>query len=312
MSKIEITRGLPGSGKSTYAKQWVALQPEKRVRANRDAIRFTQGIREGIGSPAQENLVSVIEKAIVVGAIKEGKDVIIDATHLNPDYIRKWFKLAKSLGVRSVEVVDFDVPVEIAIARDLGRREQGGRYVGAAVIEKLADRAKVGPNGELPKAPAFRATEQFNRRPIAEFDPELPSAYIVDTDGTMADHVGVRNPYDTTRYEHDKLHEDVARTVWNLEMTHHIIGVSGRREKFRQVTLDWWQNKARMHPDEFYFRKDDDDRSDDVVKAEIYEEHIRGRYNVIGVFDDRGRVLRMWRAKGFTTFAVGDTDNYNF
>lgn len=312
MSKIEITRGLPGSGKSTYAKKWVSLRPERRVRVNRDGIRWTQGIREGVGTKAQESLVSVIEKAIVVGAIKEGKDVIIDATHLNDQRIRDWFKLAKANGVRDVRVVDFDVPVQVAITRDLGRLHRGERYVGAAVIEKMAERADIGTWGELAKAPKFTATEQFNRRPIAAFDPELPNAYIVDTDGTMANHEGVRNPYDTSRYHLDKLNENVARTIWSLEMTHTIIGVSGRKEKFREATLDWWRSQARIQPDEFYFRKDNDDRSDDVIKAEIYEEHIRGRYNIVGVFDDRGRVLRMWRAKGFTTFAVGDTDNYNF
>lgn len=312
MSIIKITRGLPGSGKSTYAKLWVEDAPHKRVRVNRDAIRWTQGIRSGVGTKVQEELVSTIERSIVIGAIQAGKDVIIDATHLTDQRIRDWFKLAKIYGVRDVEVVDFDVPVEIAIARDLERWNSGGRYVGAAVIEKMAERAKIGPNGEIPKAPKFIPVDQFDRRPIAEFDPELPNAYIVDTDGTMANHLGIRNPYDTSRYHLDTLHENVARTIWNLEMTHSIIGVSGRKEKFRQVTLDWWRSQARIQPDEFYFRKDDDDRSDDVVKAEIYEDHIRGRYNIIGVFDDRGRVLRMWRAKGFTTFAVGDTDNYNF
>ena len=311
-SSIRITRGLPGSGKSTFAKQWVGVNPENRVRVNRDAIRWTQGIRTGIGSPAEENLVGVIEKAMVLGAIKAKKHVIIDATHLNPDYIRAWFKLAKANGVRDVEIIDFDVPVETAVLRDLARRDEGGRYVGAAIIEKMAERAKIGVHGELPKAPKFTAVEPFNRRPIAEFDPELPNAYIVDTDGTMANHVGIRNPYDTSRYEEDTLHENVARTIWHLEMTNSIIGVSGRKEAFRKVTEQWWVEKARIRPDEFYFRKDGDDRSDDVVKAEIYEEHIRGRFNIIGVFDDRGRVLRMWRAKGFTTFAVGDTDNYNF
>lgn len=312
MSIIKITRGLPGSGKSTFAKAWVELQSYRRIRVNRDAIRWTQGIREGVGTKAQEDLVSVIEKAIVVGAIKEGKDIIIDATHLNDQRIRDWFKLAKIHGVTDVEVLDFDVPVEVAIARDLHRKAEGGRYVGAAVIEKMAERADIGNYGQLRKAPVFQANEKFNRRPIAEFDPELPNAYIVDTDGTMANHLGVRNPYDTSRYEHDTLHENVAQTIWHLEMANTIIGVSGRKEKFRQVTLDWWRSQARIQPDEFYFRKDDDDRSDDVIKAEIYEDHIRGRFNVVGVFDDRGRVLRMWRAKGFTTFAVGDTDNYDF
>lgn len=312
MSKVIITQGLPGSGKSTFAKEWVALNPERRVRANRDAIRWTQGIRSGVGTKAEENLVSTIEMGIVVAAIKADKDVIIDATHINPDYIRKWYKVAKAHGVRDVEVVQFDVPIETAILRDYNRGQDGGHYVGAAVIEKIAERAGITDWGKLPEPPVYEAPERFNRRPIAEFDPELPNAYIVDTDGTMANHVGVRNPYDTTRYHLDTLHENVARTIWSLEMTHTIIGVSGRKEKFRETTLNWWRGQARIQPDEFYFRKDDDDRSDDVIKAEIYEEHIRGRYNVIGVFDDRGRVLRMWRAKGFTTFAVGDTDNYNF
>lgn len=313
MSIIKITQGLPGSGKSTFAKEWVALQPERRVRVNRDAIRWTQGIRSGVGDKGQENLVSVIEESLVVGALKAGKDVVIDATHLNPHYIRKWFKIAKIYGVRDVEVVRFDVPITTAIARDIVRGSTGGRQVGREVIEDMAKVWKINQWGNFPnEVPVYNAPENFNRRPIAEFDPELPCAYIVDTDGTMADHVGVRNPYDPTRYHLDKVHENVARTVWNLEMTHAIIGVSGRKEKFRDVTLDWWRSHARIQPDEFYFRKDDDDRSDDVVKAEIYEDHIRGRFNIIGVFDDRGRVLRMWRAKGFTTFAVGDTDNYNF
>ena len=48
----------------------------------------------------------------------------------------------------------------------------------------------------------------------------------------------------------------------------------------------------------------------DVAKGGI--PNLVGAVNIAGVFDDRGRVLRMWRAKGLTTFAVGDTDNYNF
>lgn len=50
MSKIIVTRGLPASGKSTWAKAWVAADPANRVRVNRDAIRWTQGIRTGVGT----------------------------------------------------------------------------------------------------------------------------------------------------------------------------------------------------------------------------------------------------------------------
>lgn len=312
MSIIKILRGLPGSGKSTFAKSWVSMDPEIRVRVNRDAIRWTQGIRTGVGTKGEEELVSEIEESLVVGAIKAGNDVIIDACHLNSHYITKWYKIAKAHGVRDVEVIDFDAPVETAIERDEVRGATGGRTVGRAVIERMAKRAKINQWGALPRAPKFEAAERPDLTPVDEWDSLLPTAIIVDTDGTLANHEGVRNPYDTGRYHLDTVHENVANVVRWLGEIHHVLGVSGRDEKFHDVTTNWWAAIGRVDWDEFYMRPEGDTRPDDVIKAEIYEKHIRGRYNVIGVFDDRGRVLRMWRAKGLTTFAVGDTDNYNF
>lgn len=40
MSGVIVLRGLPGSGKSTWAKEWVAGDPDNRVRINRDDIRY--------------------------------------------------------------------------------------------------------------------------------------------------------------------------------------------------------------------------------------------------------------------------------
>lgn len=307
MSYIEILRGLPASGKSTYAKGKVAAGGGLVVRVNRDAIRYTQGFFP-IGNREQEEFVSEIEEAMVAGAIKRGRRVIIDATHLNPQYIRKWFKIAKAHSIRDVRVIDFEAPLDTLIWRD-GMRDKA---VGGDVILKMAKRWKIGLDGKLPKVPAYNAGEQPDLTLAAEWDDMLPTAIIVDTDGTLANHEGIRNPYDTTRYEFDTVHKDVADAVIWLGTVHHIVGVSGRDAKFRDVTERWWREKAHVDADEMYFRPEGDTRPDDVIKAEIYEKHIRGRYNIAGVFDDRGRVLRMWRAKGLTTFAVGDTDNYNF
>lgn len=307
MSRITILRGLPASGKSTFAKEMVADAAGEIVRVNRDAIRWTQGFFP-FGTARQEAIVSQIERAMVIGAIKDGLDVVIDATHLNPQFIRAWYKLAKSHSVRNVRVVDFEAPLEVLKFRD-GLREKS---VGQEVIAKLAKRWKIGEDGKLPKAPVYDAALEPDLTPAGEWDPMLPTAFIVDTDGTLANHEGIRSPYDTSRYHLDTVHEDVANLVINLQETVYIIGVSGRDERFREVTEDWWLSKAHIEADEFYFRPEGDVRPDDVVKAEIYENEIRGRYNIAGVLDDRGRVLRMWRAKGLTTFAVGDTDNNNF
>lgn len=307
MTSITILRGLPASGKSTFAKMVVGSK-QNAIRVNRDAIRWTQGVRTGIGSKVQEETVTAVEEAMVIGAIKQGRNVIIDATHLNSQYIRKWFKIAKAHSVRQVDVLDFEAPLEVLVERDALRDKR----VSEEVIRSMAKRWKIGDDGSLPKAPVYNAAQQPNLTPAAAWDPMLPTAIIVDTDGTLANHEGIRSPYDTSRYHLDTVHEDVAQAVKALADTYSVIAVSGRDAAFRNVTLDWWLNNARLAPDEAHFRPLGDVRPDDVIKAEIYENHIRGHYNVLGVFDDRGRVLRMWRAKGLTTFAVGDTDNNNF
>ena len=39
IKKIIVLQGIPASGKSTWARQWVSEDPEHRVRFNRDDIR---------------------------------------------------------------------------------------------------------------------------------------------------------------------------------------------------------------------------------------------------------------------------------
>ena len=51
-----------------------------------------------------------------------------------------------------------------------------------------------------------------------------------------------------------------------------------------------------------------DQRRDSIVKLEIFDQEIRDRYHVIGVFDDRQQVVRMWRALGLTVFQVAEGD----
>ena len=45
-------------------------------------------------------------------------------------------------------------------------------------------------------------------------------------------------------------------------------------------------------------------RGVDVVKNELFDAHVAPNYNVAGVFDDRARVVNMWRTKGLRVFHV--------
>jgi hypothetical protein len=51
-----------------------------------------------------------------------------------------------------------------------------------------------------------------------------------------------------------------------------------------------------------------DSRRDSIVKQEIFSDHIRHRWRITGVFDDRQHVVRMWRSLGLTVFQVAEGD----
>lgn len=77
-SKLIICRGLPASGKSTWAKQWVLEDPEHRVKINQDDIRLMLG---KYWVPSREKLVQ--QEEALIEALLKGYDIVIDNTNLN-------------------------------------------------------------------------------------------------------------------------------------------------------------------------------------------------------------------------------------
>ena len=53
-------------------------------------------------------------------------------------------------------------------------------------------------------------------------------------------------------------------------------------------------------------RKNGDYRPDWEAKLELFNEHVRDRYNILAAFDDRNQVVKLWRQLGITTFQVAD------
>lgn len=133
MPKIFATIGIPGSGKTTFASEQIALNGG--ARANRDDIRFTTyGVH--FGPPINEQVVSRIQDEIVAKALADGLDVWIDDTNLTAKSKRHCQELAELHGVE-LEWVDFtNVPLEVCIERDSKRDRQVGESVIRGMYEK--------------------------------------------------------------------------------------------------------------------------------------------------------------------------------
>ena len=122
MNKLIITRGIPASGKSTWAKKWVLEDPEHRVRINQDDIRLMLG---KYWVPSREKLVQHIQKEALIEALEWGYDIVIDNTNLNKKVLDFYRALVIDHGNNAIEYKDFfDTPLSICIERDKNRNLQ--------------------------------------------------------------------------------------------------------------------------------------------------------------------------------------------
>ncbi|MEU8023719.1 AAA family ATPase [Micromonospora haikouensis] len=137
MTVLIITRGLPGSGKTTIAERLVESAGGRMARINRDDLRtMMHGRRLGVGW--QEQQVTTAQHAAVAALLRSGVDVIADDTNLPDRDVETWRQLAAECGA-TLEVIDLRdaVPLETCIARDADRGARGGRLVGEKAIRAM-------------------------------------------------------------------------------------------------------------------------------------------------------------------------------
>lgn len=117
MAKLILTRGLPGSGKTTWAMNWVNEDLFSRVRVNRDNIlRMVSTCYVFMNT----ELVRDILYSSVELALKHGKDVVLDGVNLNNT--ERYLDIAKKYNA-TVEYKDFKVSLEECLKRNKKRPE---------------------------------------------------------------------------------------------------------------------------------------------------------------------------------------------
>ena len=143
---------------------------------------------------------------------------------------------------------------------------------------------------------------------------------LCDIDGTIAniDHrrphvMGKKKDFKTfnaLQYK-DTLIESTVRVLEAITMREglQVLYVSGRSEEYRGLTERWLFDNLRgrklLHTG-LLMRPEGDYRCDAEVKEEIYLTKIKPRYKVFMVFDDRNKVVDMWRKHGLVCQQVAD------
>lgn len=288
MKTVWILKGLPASGKSTFARELVRNHPGAYKRINRDDLRAM--LDESHHNKDNERFALEVRDLLIVTALRNGKHVIVDDTNLNPRHEPHIRALVRTYCQEtseevSVQVKFFDVGLEEAIARDLKR----ARPVGERVIRQMYEKYL---------APPIVPLQQ---------DENLPKAILVDIDGTIAQ-MGKRSPFDWEKVHLDTPKQHVIQLVKGLRTANYqIIFMSGRDEICRTITMQWLTDHFGWQPEAYllYMRPASDQRKDSLVKRELFDAHVRNRFYVEAVIDDRNQVVDMWRKElGLTCLQV--------
>ncbi len=131
--KLYVTIGLSGSGKTTRARKWVAEDPRRRKRVNRDDLRDME-LGGWTGEPEDEHAITLTQDAGLIALLGAGFEVVVDDTNLHLKTRAKLREIARVTGSEYVEWDMTDVDVNTCIDRDAGRLARGERHVGEKVI----------------------------------------------------------------------------------------------------------------------------------------------------------------------------------
>lgn len=292
-------QGLPGSGKSTLAREAQANDPTIVI-VEKDQIRAELAKNGWTWSREAEAKDVLPERDRQIGAALEaGLTVISSDTNFGRKHKGRLMDLARRHEA-AFKVVQVDVPLQTCLERNAARTT--GRVSNQVILEMYHKYVVNDPVRWPTSAPSVVDPE-----PAPTVGPNgetLMPAIICDLDGTLAINNGHRSFYDASTADQDQL----ARHVWRLiclyaQQDYQILYCSGREEKDREPT----QRFLDQHgcPDgPLLMRATGDHRKDALVKRELFDARIRGKYRVEFVLDDRDQVVAMWRALGLACFQV--------
>lgn len=288
--KLILTRGIQGSGKTTWARQWIEEDPKNRVRINNDDIRNMLGKYWVV---EREPLVSEMKQYLTQAAMDRGYDIVVDNMNLNPKEVKFWEKVVELNnedpdGYKyEIEFKDFFISLEECIRRDAMRPNP----IGEKVIRETWKRYK-----------HFIQTSQVENyvNNLIKYTGK-PKCIVIDMDSTMCFNTTKRPWFGDGAAEgmiNDVPNTGMCDMIRKLQEDFVIVVATGRDTTQEAVTKEWLA-KQGINPDEFYFRTNGDFRKGVVVKKEQIEA-ILEKYDIVAIFDDCEPIVDMYREMGLT------------
>lgn len=300
MPKIILTQGIQGSGKSTWAKKWVEEDPIHRVRWNNDDCRRMCGPYSVL---ERESFITSTRHSFIHKAMIDKKDIVIDDMNLNTRTTEYYEKIVKAYNDQNTDkyVLEykqfFNISVDECILRDSFRPNPIGEKIIKSTYRKYRD---------------YIINQSVNNMydNLVVNDPKLENAIICDIDATLSLNLKGRPFYGEGCAEgiaDDIVIEPIANILRIMSKNNKILIVTGREgtPEIIEATKNWLINN-NIHYDSIYLRPVKDYSPGAECKKEIYNNYIKGKYNVSFVLEDNKKCVNMWRSEGLICLQPND------
>ena len=295
--KAYILKWIPACGKTTYALNNL----KSCIHINKDCLRTDH-------PDLSEKEISLLQNERILLAAKDAHSIVIDNTHCNPKSLNKTIDLCKKVGYEDIEVID--------VFQRLIESHGSLKEAFLDCLERNYSREKRVPVSVL-YAMAYQSGYD-----VAEL--KWHPVMIIDLDGTLLNsderHEVCRKEdgkLDYSKYFSDEMLEldkPVLALVGlinsaTITTPYKVVIVSGRNNICEDKTLDM----LPIGYDAVFMRNHFDYRDDSIVKQDILNliKPFIDINNTI-VFDDRKRVIDMWRENWLYVFNCSQKENNDF
>ena len=296
--KAYILKWIPACGKTTYALNNL----KSCIHINKDCLRSDH-------PDLSEKEISLLQNERILLAAKDAHSIVIDNTHCNPESLKKTIDFLRKAGYEDIEVID--------VFQRLIESRGSLKEAFLDCLERNYSREK-----RVPISVLYSMAYQSGYD-VAEL--KWQPVMIVDLDGTLLNsderHEVCRKEdggLDYSKYFSDEMLEldkpvpQLVNLINNLTQytnLYKVVIVSGRNNICEDKTLDM----LPIGYDVVFMRNHFDYRDDSVVKQDILDliKPFIDINNTI-VFDDRKRVIDMWRENWLYVFNCCQHSNNDF
>lgn len=136
--KVIILSGIPGSGKSTWAKNFQSVNSWNTRIVSRDDIRESDFVQPYIYTKFNEDQVTARFNFLLRSYLASNLDVILDNTNCKDFWINGLLKtISENTSTHNVYIKFFDVPLWLAAWRAYWREKRTGKVVPYSIIKAM-------------------------------------------------------------------------------------------------------------------------------------------------------------------------------